>query len=52
MAGDVRHRIAHLDLCLHDQALVPSRERGLGPLVLSNLVKALPYSLYLKDQVA
>ena len=26
MADDVRHRIAHLDLCLHDQALIPSRE--------------------------
>lgn len=44
MASDVRHRIAHLNLCLHDQALAPSRERGLGPLS-DNLVKALPVSL-------
>ena len=44
MATDVRHRIAHLDLCLHNQALVPSREKGLGPLS-SNLVKVLPVSL-------
>lgn len=44
MAGDVRHRIPHLDLCLHNQALVPSREKELGPLS-GNLVKALPVSL-------
>ena len=44
MASDVRHRIAHLDLCLQDQPLIPSRERGVGPLS-GNLVKALPDSL-------
>ena len=51
----VRHRIAHLDLCLQDQPLIPSRERGVGPLS-GNLVKALPDSLVtmasVRDQVA